>query len=129
VDAGSAGGRPSPPADVPLRARRPLLDVWGRTTISEVREKGGDVLVALALVREATDPDVGLVILASHDTDLAPALDEALETCKAKVETCCWRNPDRRWPGAPQPSGGRRVWNTRLRRGEFDRCQDRTDYT
>jgi hypothetical protein len=108
---------------------RPLLDVRGRKTITEVREKGVDVLVALALVRESIDPDVGLVILASHDTDLAPALDEALDVGKAKVETCCWWNPDRHRTGAPQPSGDRRVWNTRLRRAEFDRCQDRTDYS
>jgi hypothetical protein len=42
--------------------------------------KGVDVLVALALVREAADPNVGLVILASHDTDLAPALDAGWTT-------------------------------------------------
>ncbi|WP_093343738.1 NYN domain-containing protein [Pseudonocardia ammonioxydans] len=93
-----------------------------------MREKGVDVLVALALVREAADPEIGLVILASHDTDLAPALDEALDIGTAKVESCWW-NPDRRWTGPPQPSGGRRVWNTRLRCGAFERAQDRTDYT
>ena len=107
----------------------PLLDVRGRKQITEVREKGVDVLVALALVREAADPAISLVILASHDTDLAPALDEALDLGSAKVETCCWWNPDRRRTGAPQPSQGRRIWNTRLRQAEFDRCQDLTDYT
>ena len=35
------------------------------------REKGVDVLCALAAVREAQDPDTDLVILASSDSDLA----------------------------------------------------------
>src|SRR5690242_4075372 len=56
---------------------RPVLDVHGRKTpIGRPKEKGIDVLVALACVREATRPDVDLVILASRDTDLVPALDE-----------------------------------------------------
>ncbi|ALE77045.1 hypothetical protein FRP1_30255 (plasmid) [Pseudonocardia sp. EC080625-04] len=108
---------------------RHLLDVHGRRQIVEVREKGVDVLVALAFVREAADPDVDLVILASHDTDLAPALDEALRIDRAKVETCSWWNPDRYRTGAPRPSGERRVWNTRVRQTEFDRAQDRGDYS
>ena len=108
---------------------RPLLNVHGRPEITEVREKGVDVLVALALVREAITPNVDLVILASHDTDLAPALDEALNFGSARIETCCWWNPDRHRTGAPQPSRGKRVWNTRLGQAVFDRCQDLTDYT
>lgn len=51
------------------------------------REKGVDVLCALALVREARNPDIGLVILASHDSDLDPALDEAAALGTAKIET------------------------------------------
>ena len=44
----------------------------------EKRVKGIDVLCALALVRASTDPSIDLVILASSDSDLEPALDEAL---------------------------------------------------
>lgn len=108
---------------------RPLRDIRGRKEVTEVREKGVDVLVALAVVREAADPEIDLVIMASHDSDLAPALDEALRIDRAKMETCTWWNPDRYWTGPPKPSEGRRVWNTRLGRTEFERAQDRTDYT
>jgi hypothetical protein len=70
----------------PLRYRlerdatgRPLRDVNGNVTITEKREKGVDVLCALAMVREAARPDIDLAILASHDSDLEPAIDEARE--------------------------------------------------
>jgi hypothetical protein len=39
---------------------RPLRDVLGKKQVIDVREKGVDVLVALALEREAADPNVGL---------------------------------------------------------------------
>lgn len=55
-----------------------------------MREKGIEILVALTFVREAAGPDVDLVILASRDTDLAPALDKALHVNRAKVESCAW---------------------------------------
>lgn len=45
---------------------------------------------ALALVRSARDPNIDLVVLASSDSDLVPALDEALAQGTAKVETVCW---------------------------------------
>ncbi|NMH98748.1 NYN domain-containing protein [Pseudonocardia sp. K10HN5] len=62
------------------------------------REKGVDVRCALTFVREARQPDIDLVILASHDSDLDPALDEAAALGMAKVETFCWVDPQRK-PG------------------------------
>jgi uncharacterized protein (UPF0548 family) len=60
-------------------------------------EEGVDVLCALALIREASDPNIDLVILASQDTDLEAALDEALSLGTAKAETASWYdNVDRR---------------------------------
>ncbi|HEY4420939.1 MAG TPA: hypothetical protein VGN22_15560 [Pseudonocardia sp.] len=56
-------------------------------------EKGIDVLCALAMVREARSPDVDLGILASHDSDLEPALDEAIALQYAKVETFSRSDP------------------------------------
>jgi hypothetical protein len=74
----------------------PVRDQDGNEIIEEVREKGVDVLCALAVVREAASPANDLVILASHDTDLEPALDEALRQGNAKIETCQWFRGDGR---------------------------------
>jgi hypothetical protein len=81
------------------------------------------------MVREARLFDVDLVILASHDSDLEPAPDEALSLRTAKVETFCWFDP-------AQPGGGTRqlrpttrtVWNTRLGETAFKNCWDLTSY-
>lgn len=99
----------------------------GKKVVTGKSEKGVDVLCALALVREARLDDVDLVILASQDSDLEPALDEALALDTAKVETFSWSDPSRHTRQL-RPGGGRRLWNTRLTEVEFQRCLDLTDY-
>lgn len=70
---------------------RPATDGLGQRILKGApREKGVVVLCALAAVRAARDPAVDLVILASSDTDLAPALDEVRRLGTAKIETFCW---------------------------------------
>jgi len=94
------------------------------------REKGIDVLCALAVVRCAHNPAFDLVILASQDTDLAPCLDEARSLGKAKIETFCWFDPQRPYKSNQiKPQSGYRLWNTRLNATGFDNCLDRTTYT
>jgi len=76
---------------------RPIRDVNGqRIVVGAPREKGVDVLCALAAVRAAQDSGIELVILASSDTDLAPALDEIRRLGTAK--RCSWRPYDERQP-------------------------------
>lgn len=102
----------------------------GKRIVLGKDEKGVDVLCALAMVREARRADVDLVILASHDSDLEPALDEAIALYSAKIETFCWF--DRTQPYRSRqlrPGSGKSVWNTRLGETEFANCWDRTDYT
>jgi hypothetical protein len=117
------------------RDGRPATDTEGRRIVRSMREKGIDVLCALALVREAGLPDVDLVILASHDTDLEPALDEALRLGTAKVETFQWFDPrgrrtNRLQPTQPGADARRRtLWNTRLYERDFLNCIDRKDYS
>lgn len=70
---------------------------------------------ALAEVREAHLPDVGVVVLASQDSDPEPALDEGLRMGTAKIETFSWLDPaqphlSRQLP----PGGGRTLWKARL---------------
>ena len=61
------------------------------------REKGIDVLCALALVDLARSGRYDVVVLASRDTDLAPALDNAARTTRTKIEAVKWFDPaDRR---------------------------------
>lgn len=103
----------------------------GKWIVEGKKEKGIDVLCALALVREASASDVDLVILASHDSDLAPALDEAIRLGSAKVETLNWYDPAQRHRSAQlhPEDPTRRVWNTRLGEGEFRRSWDLNDYS
>lgn len=99
-----------------------------RIPVGPPDEKGVDVLCALALVRHARRDDIDLVILASLDSDLIPALDEALLT-RTKVETFSWWSPTQRGFEMRLSDPHRRLWNTRLNEQEFLRCIDRNDYT
>lgn len=110
---------------------RPLRDpVTGIKIPSEPpQEKGVDVLCALALVRRAQCADVDLVILASQDTDLVPAIDEVLTLGTAKVETCSWFAPKQPSAELRPTDSGTRIWNTRLNEANFLKCLDHTDYS
>jgi len=119
---------------------KPILDIHGKKVPHDrPREKGIDVLCALACVREAARPDVDLVILASRDTDLIPALDEVYDFHRAdpkvyaKIETVSWLN--RRWReegtrsgGSLRPTAPRQIWNTNLDRSCYEASLDRADY-
>ncbi|MEO5534050.1 MAG: hypothetical protein ABIR17_02835 [Pseudolysinimonas sp.] len=118
----------------------PLSDVNGKKVpVGRPEEKGIDVLCALACMREASRPDIDVVILASRDTDLVPVLDESFDfhgadpARYARIETVSWFNP--RWReegtrsyGSLVPTAPRRIWNTNLDRSCFEASIDRTDY-
>lgn len=107
-----------------------ILGHEGKRIVEGKREKGIDVLCALALVRESQDPAIDLVILASHDTDLEPALDEALMLGMARVETCQWFDSTQPYRTRQlQPISKRRVWNTRLSETAFRNSWDLNDYS
>lgn len=114
---------------------QPILDVHGKKVPKgRGREKGIDVLCALAGVRESTRPETNLVILASRDTDLVPALDEVYDmACSdpktyAKIQTATWYQKGARNFGSLRPTGARRIWNTNLDETCYDASIDRTDY-
>lgn len=105
-----------------------IRDGAGQRTVRGKREKGIDVLCALAVVREAMSVGTDVVILASQDSDLEPALDEAIALGTAKIETCCWFDHTQpRRSGQLRPSS-RRVWNTRLDATAFRNSWDKTNY-
>lgn len=119
----------------PLRYRlerdvtgRPVRDINGKVTITEKREKGVDVLCALAVVREAARDDIDLVILASHDSDLEPAIDEARLLATAKIETFRW-NPSAGFVYQLRSADrSRPVWCTKLDERAFRASWDPTPY-
>ncbi len=107
-------------------ANKPILDVNGKPTIREKREKGVDVLCALAVVREAQRPGHNVVILASHDSDLEPALDEAVELGSAKIETMRWDSKDSFT--YQLRCSKERLWTTRMDEKAFVASRDLTPY-
>jgi hypothetical protein len=109
---------------------RIATDAAGRKIVIGLpQEKGVDVLCALAVVREARDTDVDLVILASSDSDLAPALDEVRRLGTAKVETFCWYDESQRLGYQLHPTDRTaRIWNTRLGADAFRASWDKTSY-
>lgn len=115
--------------------RRPIQDVHGKKIPNGPgKEKGIDVLCALACMREARRPDVDLVILASRDTDLVPALDEVFDMSAsdpghiAKIETVSWYRQDGKMFGSLRPTGSRKIWNTNLDEACFEASLDRRVY-
>lgn len=107
--------------------RDPITGV--KTPSGPPTEKGVDVLCALALVREAAASDVDLVILASVDSDLEPALAEVLLAGTAKVETVSWYHPGQHCAELRLADKSKRLWNTRLNETNFLNCLDRNNYT
>lgn len=109
---------------------RLATDPSGRKiVIGKPREKGVDVLCALAAVREAQDPATDVVILATSDLDLAPALDEVRRLNTAKIETFCWYDAVTRRNYQLHPTDRTRpVWNTMLNEEAFRACWDPTSY-
>lgn len=108
---------------------RPLTYDWDyrgdrRVPIRETRrEKGVDVLCALTLVDMARSGLYDVVVLASRDRDLAPALDHADRAGRAKVEAAKWYDP------AQLDSDGflhttRRLWTTPMTKKHFQASRD-----
>ena len=87
------------------------------------REKGVDVLCALTLVDMARSGLYDVVVLASWDRDLAPALDHADRASRTKVEAAKWHSPSQ-----PDSDGflrtTRRLWTTPMTKKHFQASLD-----
>jgi hypothetical protein len=94
----------------------------------EGEEKGIDVLLALDIAVGAIHRTYDVAIVVSADTDLVPALEQALQS-GVRVETATWRGPN--GSNRPLRVDGRNLWNHTLARNEyeFDRVRDDTDYS
>lgn len=91
------------------------------------REKGVDVLVALAVVRLVQSGDYDLVILAAHDSDLEPALEQSVTTEAVKdghvrIETAGWKGRKR------LRAGRSTLWHTFMLDEHFSNSRDTRVY-
>lgn len=89
------------------------------------REKGVDVLMALDISIGARSDLFDVAIIASADTDLIPALEDALRVSK-RIETAAWGSPGN--SSGPLRVKGRNLWNHYLNQTHFDLVRDDTDY-
>jgi uncharacterized LabA/DUF88 family protein len=98
-------------------------DNWGSATCRErPREKGIDVLLALDLVDLAAAGTYDIVVMATNDTDLEPAIERALSKRRAKIETAGWQGARRLKPQ------GQNVWHTYLSGCDYVAVRDRRTY-
>jgi uncharacterized LabA/DUF88 family protein len=110
----------------PLRYQATSFDHLGKPVgWDNGREKGIDVLLALDLVLGAVRDEYDVGILFSSDTDLVPAIDEAL-ACGKRVENAVWK-PD---VDHPHPLRGthKNIWCHQLDRTKFEWLRDPVDY-
>lgn len=97
----------------------------GRAVAWRGEEKGVDVLMALHIALGARDDLYDTAVVVSADTDLLPAIEEAVRVGKT-VETASWWTPES--PREPLRIPDRRLWNHRLDRQHFEQVSDDTDY-
>jgi uncharacterized LabA/DUF88 family protein len=86
------------------------------------REKGIDVLLAINVVRLAGSGEYDILVLATHDTDLEPALEMAAGLGRAKIETAGWLGAKR------LRLSGCSLWHTALGGEDFVATRDRRQY-
>lgn len=105
---------------------RPLRYYWnGKSMQYEKTEKGVDVLLALDTVDSIRERVADIVILASHDTDLEPAIESGLKLSLGNGVLCETVG----WAGAKvlKPNGPKQ-WHTNLHGPAFVRSRDRKTY-
>ena len=115
----------------PLKYRSRMLNGESRIDTSyPPQEIGVDVLCALAVTRLARSGDYDCVILASRDTDLIPALDEAHQTqTKTRIEAAKWFSPTVAFTrGALHVDKSWKLWTTSMDEADFEASRDRTNY-
>lgn len=89
------------------------------------REKGVDVMLAVDLVRCSITKNADVLILASRDTDLLPALEAAYDLDSSIVETAGWTGKSRlRFRGGVR----RQLWMTELEETHFKASLDGRQY-
>lgn len=92
------------------------------------REKGIDVLCALELVELARSGFYDVVVLASRDTDLIPAVELAHSFDSCKVETVQWVHPEKKYTFGKLVSNND-IWATFMGPNSFKNSLDLHQYS
>ena len=94
---------------------------------SPPHEKGVDVALATDLVSLALRGTCDIVVMASNDSDLLPAIEEVQIRTDVRIEVAAWQGLGRRRRQRLSVSGSN-VWCHWLRRDDYERVRDDTDY-
>ncbi|MGI9119704.1 MAG: NYN domain-containing protein [Acidimicrobiales bacterium] len=90
------------------------------------REKGIDVLIALAMILGAMRDAFDVAVLVSADTDLVPALETVGQLGK-RCEVATWQGQSGNRSRLSTP--GHNLWCHWLRENDYRLVEDTTDYT
>ncbi len=109
------------------------MDVWSRLLSyprdwpsSPPQEKGVDVAIATDIVSLSLRRVCDVIVVASADTDLRPAIEEARLRTDTRVEVAAWWGEhSRQRLSVP----GSNIWCHWLRRDDYEGVRDDTDYT
>jgi hypothetical protein len=115
--------------DLVTLVTRPLRYQPGRG--GTPREKGIDVQLAIDIVRLSLAGELDLLILASADSDLVPALEFVLAGCPTvEIETVAWDPVPGCATAAPidVPGGSPRISRRQLPLTEFERFADKRNF-
>ncbi len=115
---------------VSFHTRNMRYQATGWSTTGEVtnwvgQEKGIDVLLALDLVRGARLDLYDVAVVVSGDTDLFPAIEEAMSLGKRVERALWWKPPVRK---RALHLRGRAVWTHYLDEADFGTVRDDTNY-
>ena len=96
---------------------------WPR---SPPREKGVDVAIATDIVSLSLRGVCDVIVVASADTDLRPAIEEARLRTRVRIEVAAWWGEGSRQRLSIRASN---LWCHWLRRDDYEQVRDDTDYT
>lgn len=108
-------------------SQNPLFDGYYRPMVYGAREKpkeaGIDVRLGLDFVRTAHQREYDVLILFSHDADLAPAVEDARRT-PTKVELAAWEAGRDTQRALQKVLGSKRGWTHLMDEDFYWDCQD-----
>ena len=95
---------------------------------SPPQEKGVDVALATDLVSLALRDQCDIAIVATADSDIIPAIEEVHLRTNVRIEVAAWQADSRRRRQRLSLPGSN-LWCHWLRREDYERVRDDTDYT
>lgn len=92
----------------------------------KAREKGVDVMLAIGFVRAAIERRADVLVLASRDTDLIPAIETAIDLGGVEIEVATWQGASRLRLGRDYSAHG--LWCTHMDGAAYVASKDPRHY-